>query len=229
MQTGRTDGRTPKQERSRHTQERTLQAVEQLLTHKPFEQISIAEIVASADSSVGSFYARFGSKEGLLPHLYRRYDADLYKRLDAALADVEGRPRSLVDQVRWFVDTHVTMCRRRRWLLRAVGLYARAEPQPLSGALLMRRGQLHRRITQTFQPHFGAIGGKDPARTVELALYFVAAVARDKILLAGPHAHVTKLSDAELKDELTRLFLGYIGVDERTARRQPRARRGSNQ
>jgi len=58
-----------KQERSRQTLRRLLDATSTLLQNKSFDDISITEIVESADSSVGAFYARFKDKEGILEQL----------------------------------------------------------------------------------------------------------------------------------------------------------------
>ena len=60
----------PLQDRSRRTFEAILDATETLLARRPFEEISIAEIVLKAGSSTGSFYARFPAKDALLPALY---------------------------------------------------------------------------------------------------------------------------------------------------------------
>ena len=207
-------GVPPKQGRSKRTLERTLSVVECLLRTKPFEAISIEEIVEAAGSSVGSFYARFGNKEGLLPHLYERYDGDLRKRIDDFVAGREWAKRTIEEQAHWFAGLHVDMYRKRRWLMRAVGLYARQHPSPLPGALRRSRSSLHRRITETFEPHFDRIPSTNVRKKIELGLYFISAICRDKILFAGPHAQVTKVTDAQLKHELTRMFLGYLGVAE---------------
>jgi len=220
------DARQAKQDRSRRTFEKTLQATEELLQRKPFERIAISDIVEAAGSSVGSFYARFGSKEGLLPHLYERYDRQLHEQIDAALAKAEWRGRSLVEQARWFVDMHLRMCRERRWLMRAVGFYIRSDPQTLSGAMQHRRTQLHRRIAQSFAPHFDQIAHPDPASAVEFGLYVVAAVCRDKILFAGPHARATEVSDERLLGELTQVLLAYLVGGERAAANKPAKKRG---
>lgn len=207
-------GVPPKQGRSRRTLQRTLSVVECLLRTKPFEVISIEEIVGAAGSSVGSFYARFGNKEGLLPHLYERYDADLRRRIDDVVAGREWAKRSIEEQAHWFAGLHVDMYRKRRWLMRAVGLYARQQPSPLPWALRRSRSSLHRRIADTFEPHFDRIPSTNPRKKIELGLYFIGAICRDKILFAGPHAQVTKVTDAQLKHELARMFLGFLGVVE---------------
>ena len=207
-------GEAPKQERSKRTLERTLIAVERLLRTKAFEAISIEEIVEAAGSSVGSFYARFGNKEGLLPHLYERYDRDLNTRIDEFVAGREWAKRTIEEQAHWFASLHVDLYRKRRWLMRAVGWYARQQPSPLPATIRQTRSSLHRRITDTFEPHFDRIPGTDARQRIELALYFISAICRDKILFAGPHAQVTKITDAQLKKELTRMFIRFLGVVE---------------
>ena len=69
--------RPAKQGRSRQTLERILRATRELLQEKEFEEITVAEIVQQAQSSCGAFYARFPSKEALLPALYDAYSRSL--------------------------------------------------------------------------------------------------------------------------------------------------------
>ncbi len=52
----------PCQPRSQRTQDRLLDATEALLATRPFEEITVAEIVRRARRSVGSFYASFDAK-----------------------------------------------------------------------------------------------------------------------------------------------------------------------
>ena len=67
----------PLQERSRETADRFAAAAEDLLRDRSFEEISIQDIVRRAGRPTGSFYARFASKEALLPFIYLRYHEDL--------------------------------------------------------------------------------------------------------------------------------------------------------
>lgn len=200
----------PRQDRSRRTLERILDATENLLREKPFEDITVAEVVRHAKSSVGSFYARFGSKEGLLPHLYQRYDRELTPRIDRQLRDVQRSNPSLSELAQWSVALFATIYRRQRWLFRALGLYSRTHPQATGGDLQKRRNALHRRIAETFAEHAAKIRHPDPIAAVELALFVVAAACREKILFEAPHARATKVSDRELKKELTSMLLAYL-------------------
>jgi len=63
---------TPQQARSQETLDRFLEATEQLLREKPFDDITIAEIVDRAGRTVGSFYARFDDKIGVVKTLTAR-------------------------------------------------------------------------------------------------------------------------------------------------------------
>ena len=65
---------TPKQTRSQDTQERVLKALEQLLSERFFEQITIRDLAARTGVSSGTIYRRFKDKEALLPVLYERFD-----------------------------------------------------------------------------------------------------------------------------------------------------------
>ena len=59
----------PKQTRSRATLERISAAAVELIGEQGVEATTVAQIVARAESSVGSFYARFNTKEDLLEYL----------------------------------------------------------------------------------------------------------------------------------------------------------------
>jgi AcrR family transcriptional regulator len=56
----------PRQKRSRHTAERFVAAALDLLKSRTFAELSVAEIAAAAERSVGAFYQRFGSKDDFL-------------------------------------------------------------------------------------------------------------------------------------------------------------------
>lgn len=78
-----------KQQRSRQTRDALLAAGWKLLTKAGWDQISVNDIVAAANSSVGSFYSRFADKDSYFDSLAsewlqrRRGEAQtLFDRLD---------------------------------------------------------------------------------------------------------------------------------------------------
>src|ERR1051325_1808678 len=119
----------PLQDRSRRTLEKIGQALEDLLALRSFDEISVHDIVRRARCSIGSFYARFNSKDDLLPYLYERYNADLRPRMVARMASTNLDELSFRQAVKLLVDGTVDMYLERRHLLRAVALLARTRPE----------------------------------------------------------------------------------------------------
>lgn len=69
----RLDGfRPPKQERSRQTLERIARATEALLSERGHQGVTIQDVVARADASVGAFYTRFESRDDAVAYVRER-------------------------------------------------------------------------------------------------------------------------------------------------------------
>jgi AcrR family transcriptional regulator len=81
--------RPPKQERSRRTLDRILAASLELFRQSGVEGTSVAGIVERAETSVGSFYARFAGKEELVHHLRERFRGEVLDRWDAGMRAVD--------------------------------------------------------------------------------------------------------------------------------------------
>ncbi|MEX2466492.1 MAG: TetR/AcrR family transcriptional regulator [Gemmatimonadota bacterium] len=77
----------PQQARSRRTLERIVRAALDILEHDGPEALTVQAVVARADSSVGSFYARFGGKDDLLEYLGERVWDEARDRWQAALEE----------------------------------------------------------------------------------------------------------------------------------------------
>ncbi len=105
------DVRPPQQERSRETLDRIVEAAELLIDGRPFDSVSIDDIINEADVSRSSFYARFPSKEALLPVLFERFTEQARVAFLAAVAvEVsEIDPSVLIEQL---VRAHLGFLRR---------------------------------------------------------------------------------------------------------------------
>lgn len=69
----RLDGfRPPKQERSRQTLDRISRATEALLSERGHQGVTIQDVVARADASVGAFYTRFESRDDAVAYVRER-------------------------------------------------------------------------------------------------------------------------------------------------------------
>jgi AcrR family transcriptional regulator len=69
----------PIQLRSIATEQKMLDAAEELLHNGNAYQVTVQNVVQLAGATVGSFYARFGSLEGLFEALHNRYLTSMYE------------------------------------------------------------------------------------------------------------------------------------------------------
>lgn len=104
----------PRQQRSRETLERFIDAGWDILQTTPWENISIADIAARAGRSVGAFYQRFGSKEDFLSVLMTRWLERGYADTDRAM-----RERADGDLIDRFLSDAADRISRNRFLWRA--------------------------------------------------------------------------------------------------------------
>ena len=201
----------PLQERSAKTLERIVEATEDLLRTKSFENVTIRDIVRRAKCPIASFYARFKSKDDLLPHLYERYDARVGPAVAAKIAAADIRKLDLPEAVAMCVDLIIDSCSSDKWLMREVALFARRNPGAIGSGMRKNRAGLHSRAAELFGIFAKDIRHKDPVRAAEVGIFMVASVAREAILFgAAPHAATTALSDDQLRFTLTHTFLSFL-------------------
>ena len=203
--------RDPRQERSRRTLERMLDVTEELLKEKPFEAITVGEIVAGAETSVGAFYSRFRDKDALLPALYQRYDAWVTERARRLAGSGPSDDDTLEDVARWIVSEMIQLFRHRRYLMRAVTLHARLRPEKIGKRTRDRRVKEMGFLREALLARRDEIAHPDPERAVDLAIFTVAGLCRETVLFGdAPHAAATRLTQKELEREAVRLVLGYL-------------------
>src|SRR5262245_7666914 len=116
----------PAQQRGHDTADRFATATEELLRTLPFEEISIRDIVRRAGRPIGSFYARFASKEALLPFLYQRYHEGLEPLFAARVARVDWESLDPEPAFAAMVDLLIGQYIERPGLIRALALFARS-------------------------------------------------------------------------------------------------------
>jgi len=201
----------PRQERSQETLARVLRATEHLLGRMHFEDITISQILELAGVSVGSFYARFHSKEDLLPHLYTAYSENLKLRTAAAANPEHWAGKKLAERIRTLLALAVATYREQHGLLRAVALLARSRPKQVAKSALRERDDQYRVMAALLLACRDEIRHPAPDRAVQTGLLFALAACRDKILFAeAPHPASVPLTDAQLADELARALHAYL-------------------
>lgn len=203
----------PLQARSRATFDRILDALEALLRTRRFEDITVRELVERSGTSTGSFYARFPTKETLLPALYDRYDADVHRRARKPRQEPPG-DATLEEHVVAVMRRVVDRMYDRRWLTRAVALHARLHPEMIPLEQRRRRLELHAKWRDELLRYRHRMSHPDPESAVAFGLFMTVTALREKIVFAdAPHASSFELSRDRLVDEATRALLAYLGVE----------------
>lgn len=220
--------RRPLQERSRRTLERVLDATEELLELRPFEDIAVSAIVKAAGTSVGAFYSRFRDKEALLPVLYERYGKRVGER---AARHREERPWEGLDLegvIRWLVSELAQFFQERKFLMRAVTLHARTRPDKIGEEARSTRDQQMSFLREAVLGCRAEIGHPEPERAVDFAIFMAASACRELILFAdAPHAALLATQHAELAEEVVRQMLAYLKFATPTGEAPTRSSRTS--
>jgi AcrR family transcriptional regulator len=191
----------PKQNRSRRTLERIVAASFELLATEGPEGLTVHKVVAKAESSVGSFYARFKGKDDLLDYLGERVWTEALDRWNQALQSEDWEQLELGALVRACVGLLADAQRSRSVYLKAIdqmpGRRAHAYEKFRSDVLSGVAGLLLERAEE--------IDHEDPRRAVRLGLSAVLGV-----LDAEARAVRDRLPRDVMVDECTVLLLGYL-------------------
>jgi AcrR family transcriptional regulator len=205
--------RPPMQQRSRDSLEGFLRAAERLLENALWDELTIGQIVAEAGSSVGAFYARFASKDAMLPVLLERY-VDTLATSAMELYGAVPPKAGLEERARAIVIERVSRYRRWRGLLRALVILGRTRPDAVGDTTGLHAATVGQAILDFMEPAFGEIRRGDPATAVRRGFYFVSAICRERVLFDNlPHLATTPLTDDELIEELTAMLVGYLRAE----------------
>jgi AcrR family transcriptional regulator len=203
-----------RQERSRRTLDRLLDAAEQVLAEHGLEGATVPAIARQAGTSVGAVYRRFTDKDALLRAVHDRFFARVADANRSALdpARWAGVPARTVATavVRGIVRGH----REYRGLMRALLLFAETHPDPaFRRAAAERSGAAFDQLGGLLLARRGELAHADPENATGFALLVVASTLRNwlfaEIDTLGPYA----ADDAVLARELVRLYAQYLGID----------------
>lgn len=205
--------RPPRQERSQRTLGRILDAAEAIALERGLGAVTVQEVIDRSGVSVGSFYARFEGREALLQHLQNRFWTGAEEQWRAFLEPGrwDGVPVAVLvgELVRILVRGYAL----RAASLRAYLLHALTNPdgKPLRRSAMLDEavaGRLHALL----EPRHAELGHPDPARAVPLAIRQLLATLREEVLFGPARPDTATLAEDDLVIELTRSFLGYLGV-----------------
>ncbi len=204
----------PRQDRSRRTLEAILEATEKLLERRAFGDISIAEIVLKSGSSTGSFYARFPTKDALLPALYARYHAAIPERVTRLGAALARKPLTLRRACRLIVDEFAASFEDRENLMRAIVIYARTKPEDLR-SILGERTTMYEQIVAALHPFHAEIRHPDKAYAIRTGFFIVGTAVREVVLFPNaPAANAARQPITKMKATLADVLHSYLTSDQ---------------
>jgi AcrR family transcriptional regulator len=201
--------RAPRQDRSRRTRERLLEATVSLLAERDYGEVSIDDIVDRAHSSIGAFYKHFPGKRELLPELLQRLEAQGSEQLATLLGEPQHAAASLPQRIGLLLGAMTQHHLQRRRLLRAFVAArfnaqlalrpadiaaARARMQAMRDWLLVRRREIRH---------------PEPDLAVRAGLYLVLQSLQTALLFEDLPA---ELPPTRLTDEAARMLCAYLQV-----------------
>ena len=205
--------RAPQQARSAESYQRMLDAAEGVLAEKSFDDATISEIARRAGLTIGAFYARFHDKDALLRELEARMDEEFVALVDRTLRDEAWKRLPLEAALDHYHLALVDLYQRRRPIARALVLRSHTDAalkkrlEAVNVANLPRVAKHFLRRTEIRHPQ--------PEKAVRFALLAVRSLCREVVLFREGWPGGKPPSAPELARELTRLFVGYLGLASR--------------
>ncbi|NNF27441.1 MAG: TetR/AcrR family transcriptional regulator [Gemmatimonadetes bacterium] len=197
----------PKQKRSRKTLERILSAARHLMAEHGVDAVGVTEIVAAAESSVGSFYARFDGKEDLVRALHERLWDEALGRWEGGLGGWDAtlpahdRVVRLVGLLQETVrpDQHLR------------GALARVLNEEGSAAQADFEARIER-DSVTLMEDEAEIRHPEPSTAVPMGVRIALAALREHGALNGEPSDPGRLPPSTVRDEISIALRGYWGI-----------------
>jgi AcrR family transcriptional regulator len=202
----------PRQRRSHESLERILDAAESLIRERGFDAMTIAEVVQLSGSSVGSIYARFNNKIGLLQAVQVRYHARVQNDIFAAFSGNHPDNESLDEAVGRIVAVLCRHVLNEPELFRAFVLQAVFDPVVRTQGE-RTNSQRRDKIVDVLLAHRGEIRHGDPDRAARWFYTACMAMLRERVTFGAGAELSGGFSDDDLVAEMTRMVTNYLAYD----------------
>jgi AcrR family transcriptional regulator len=190
---------------------RMLDAAESILDGGGPDALSVDAVVRAAVTSTGSFYARFGDRQGLLVALQDRFlerlTASLVRTFDTSTADGD-LPQTIERLVVDFLDAFRT----NRQAFVAFMLLNRSDPSMRDrGAQASRNAGTA--IAQLLEPHRSEITHPNPALAADIVYRTLFAMATQTVMFDDHEITNRHYTDQNRARETTTLLLAYLRTE----------------
>jgi AcrR family transcriptional regulator len=202
----------PRQRRARETEQALLGAGRELLAQRDFAAVSVAQIAAACQVSVGAFYGRFRDKMAYfeaLRTLVIEETAESVKRYLAQQRWEDVATRTVLEKAMRFLVVGVIA---NRGVIRASLRHASTRPEEWlphrqNGDAVVER------MVLLLVPRL-SLPATEAEQRVRFAMQAVFSVLVNAVLNESGPFH---LEDERLPGEMTRMLTGYLGVEDAPA------------
>lgn len=202
----------PKQARSKQTMENILDTAQQMLIESTFDKSSIQEIVKKANSSVGSFYSIFKTKNNLLECLLDRYQDWLIEIVQEF--NNQDIPKDIVSRSTLLIQEFIRVNQQESGMLRARHIYNITKLKSIPESHLKKSEQFLQELVKFFEPCMHEINHPDPEKALTFILTVIDIFIENKIIFGELfNKNQTSLNNQELHEECLRMFLNYLEVN----------------
>ena len=200
------------QARSQETLERILEAAEEVVSEKGFDNATVSEIVRRANSSVGAMYARFNDKDSLLVVLHERFCEQALATTEAVLDPARWEGAPIAEILATALPFVVHVYQKKQGLLRAFMMRGCADPQFAERASRVGR-EISEQMISLLMSRRDEIKHPDPVLAVDFALRATFDVMDLTTFYGDIQRSKLTLTADQLAEELTRMFCCYLGIE----------------
>ncbi len=201
------------QARSQETLERLLEAAEEVVSEKGFENATVSEIVRRAKSSVGAMYARFNDKDALLVVLHERFSEQAQATTESVLDPARWEGASIGEILSAALPFVVHVYQQKRGLIRAFIVRGCNDEQFFERSIRVGR-DISDRLIKLLLARREEIKHPDPMLAVDFALRTTLDVLDTATFYGEVPRTKLSLTTDQLAEELTRMFLSYLGIEQ---------------
>lgn len=202
----------PTQQRSLDTQERILDAFEELLKETFLDDITVRQIAKKASITPATLYRRFKNKDALLPVLYGRYEMRM-EVWASGIWDPETliQKNTIPDRINHIVQSHIEFYRKNKWMIRTLYLNARTSNNDLESTGNSDRKRIYGDI---FHPIIELIPEENTdnidSKFPFLILILISSINEKLMFSDQKLASLLDLSDDQFSDQLSQCLTGVI-------------------
>jgi len=194
---------------------RMLDTAESLLDAGGPDALTVDAVVRAAHTSTGSFYARFGDRQGLLVALQDRFlerlAASLVRAFDTSDADAD-----LTQTIERLVVDFLDAFRTNRQAFVAFMLLNRSDPSMRDrGAQASCDAAVA--IAQLLEPHRSEVAHPEPALAADLVYRTLFAIATQTVMFDDHEISNRYYSDQSRAEETATLLLAYLRAEHHGA------------